>query len=247
MTLQDLFTRQGDWLFRHRSYMPLTLLPLFLITFGHTEPIIQACSDSFILTFRTICVLISVIGLLIRVLIVGYIPTGTSGRNTGGQKATSLNTTGIYSVVRHPLYLANFLIYIGVVLYTLVWWFILIAILAFIAYYERIMAREEEYLQNKFADKFTAWANRTPAFFPKASLWKKPTLSFSFKTVLKREHSTFMTMVTAFAFTHYGADYFGNKQLDASAAWLVAFILTFIVFNILRFLKKKKKFSVHDR
>ena len=150
-------------------------------------------------------------------------------------------------MVRHPLYLANFLIYFGVVLYTLVWWFIIISILAFIAYYERIMAREEEFLAEKFGDEFKQWAERTPAFFPQLSLWQKPAMTFSIKSVLKREHSTFMTMVTAFAFTHYGADFFGNTQLDAGAGWLIAFLLSFVVFNILRLMKKKKLLSEEGR
>ena len=32
----------------------------------------------------------------------------TSGRNTHDQVADSLNTSGIYSIVRHPLYVGNF-------------------------------------------------------------------------------------------------------------------------------------------
>ena len=74
MTLQDLFTRQGEWLFRHRSYMPLTLTPLLFLTFAYTEPIIQAGNASFILVFRTLCVLISITGLLVRIMIVGFVP-----------------------------------------------------------------------------------------------------------------------------------------------------------------------------
>ncbi|MDZ7722974.1 MAG: isoprenylcysteine carboxylmethyltransferase family protein [candidate division KSB1 bacterium] len=247
MTLQKLFTRQGEWLFQHRSYMPLTLTPLLLLTFAYTEPIIQAANPAFISVFRTLCILISGTGLLIRILIVGFVPKGTSGRNTGGQKANALNTTGIYSIVRHPLYLANFMIYLGLVMYTLVWWLMLISILAFIAYYERIMAREEEFLQEKFGESFTQWAERTPAFFPNLKLWKKPDLRFSLKSVLKREHSTFMTMITAFTFTHYGADFFGNFRFESGFGWLVAFLLTFALFYTLRTLKKKKKLSVEGR
>ncbi len=56
---------------------------------------------------------ISFFGLALRVIVVGHAPYGTSGRNTREQVADTLNTTGMYSIVRHPLYLANYLIILG--------------------------------------------------------------------------------------------------------------------------------------
>ncbi|MGC9453013.1 MAG: methyltransferase family protein, partial [Oceanipulchritudo sp.] len=51
---------------------------------------------------------------------------GTSGRNTKQQVAYSLNTTGFYSVVRNPLYLGNFFMYLGIALFTHHWWLVLV-------------------------------------------------------------------------------------------------------------------------
>lgn len=56
---------------------------------------------------------------------IGQVPKGTSGRNTSQQVADTLSTDGVYSVVRHPLYLGNFLMCMGVSMmphqYLLVW------------------------------------------------------------------------------------------------------------------------------
>jgi len=184
MVLNELFKRQGDWLFQRRSYLPLLLLPLLLLALPDTEPIIRARGETAMAIFRAFCFLVSVVGLGVRAVVAAYVPRGTSGRNRGGQKAESLNTTGIYSLVRHPLYLGNFLIFMGIIAYTLSWWLILMSAILFTIYYERIMYTEETFLREKFGEKFTAWASRTPAFFPHFSLWKSPDLSFSVKNIL---------------------------------------------------------------
>ena len=55
---------------------------------------------------------VSLLGEAIRIFTVGYAPRNTSGRNTiTGQIADELNVTGIYSQLRHPLYLGNFLMW----------------------------------------------------------------------------------------------------------------------------------------
>lgn len=125
-------------------------------------------------------------GLFIRCMVIGYAPRRTSGRNTDGQKAETLNTSGIYSIVRHPLYLGNFFIFIGMALFTQVPWFVLIAVLAFCLYYERIMFAEEKFLRGKFGDEYLRWADRRPAFIPSFKHYQKPALRFSFRNVLNR-------------------------------------------------------------
>ncbi len=120
MPLREEMERSGNWLFRWRSYLPLLLLlPMTLaIERSHALGVRDARPDFWPL----VCMGVSFFGLAIRVAAVGYAPAGTSGRNTkAGQVARSLNTTGMYSLVRHPLYLGNFVIWIGVSMYAMLW------------------------------------------------------------------------------------------------------------------------------
>src|SRR5690625_4190690 len=118
-------------------------------------------------------VLVSIAGLSIRLVTIGFTSKNTSGRNTTeGQVADTLNTTGIYSTVRHPLYLGNFLMWLGIALWTGNFWFIISFCLFYWVYYERIMFAEESFLRKKFGDRYLEWAEQTPAFFPSLKIIK---------------------------------------------------------------------------
>src|SRR5689334_21586787 len=88
--------------------------------------------------------------------------------------ALCATTTGMYSLVRHPLYLGNYFLWLGVVLVSRVWWAPVLAILVFWLCYERIMFAEEAYLRQQFGDAFGEWAQRTPAVLPAFTHWRPP-------------------------------------------------------------------------
>ena len=110
--------------------------------------------------------MVALAGLGVRAYVAGHVPQGTSGRNTRSQICEGLNTDGAYSMVRHPLYLGNFLIWLGVALVPRSAWLLLLVTAAFWIYYERIMYAEEEFLRNKFGERYLFWARthtRVPA------------------------------------------------------------------------------------
>ncbi len=185
------------------------------------------------------CMVIAFIGLGLRIYTIGHVPSGTSGRNTLKQEADVLNTTGIYSIVRHPLYLGNFIIWFGVSLFTHVWWISLIFALVFWLYYERIMLAEEAFLLSRFGDKFNDWSKITPAFIPRFKNWKKPNLPFSWKTALRKEYSGFYAIIVSFTFLEIISDLYVNKVFSLDRIWLIIFIASTLVYIIIRFLKKK--------
>ena len=122
--------------------------------------------------------MVALAGLGVRAYVAGHVPQGTSGRNTRSQICEGLNTDGAYSMVRHPLYLGNFLIWLGVALVPRSAWLLLLVTAAFWIYYERIMYAEEEFLRNKFGERYLFWARTTPAFLPNPRLFRRPSLPF---------------------------------------------------------------------
>ena len=170
MALVSEFDRQGNWLFRWRSYLPFALLVPLLAAFRtfddpNHDPNLQQW-------WTIVCIGVSLAGLALRAIAVGSAAPNTSGRNTHGQVADAVNTTGIYSVVRHPLYLGNYLMWLGITMYCHNGWLVAVFTLMFFLYYERIMMAEENYLSGKFGAAFTEWAARTPAFIQRWSQWQ---------------------------------------------------------------------------
>ncbi len=113
MILQDYCIKSGNWFFKYRSFIPVFILVLGFVMFARIELYHELSwfnNTPFGFFFEMLCLAISLSGLLIRVFIVGYTPRNTSGRNVDTQVAETLNTDGVYSVVRHTLYVANFII-----------------------------------------------------------------------------------------------------------------------------------------
>jgi protein-S-isoprenylcysteine O-methyltransferase Ste14 len=105
MALIHTFEEQGNKLFRYRGQIPVILFLLAIPVVYFTDYSWISLTTMNVLTAIAIC--ISFIGFLIRAYSIGTTPKGTSGRNRDSQVAESLNTTGIYSMVRHPLYLGK--------------------------------------------------------------------------------------------------------------------------------------------
>lgn len=242
MQLREQLEKQGQWLFKGRSYLPLIALPLVFLALREPYKLEHMIGAAAINYWNGFCIVISFIGLIIRGVTVGYAPAGTSGRTTDRPEAARLNTSGMYSMIRHPLYLGNFLVILGITLFVQVWWLTLITILAFWLYYERIMLAEEQFLRTEFGDAFREWAEKTPAFIPRLRDWKKPELPFSVKNVLKREYTGFFVIVTSFTFLKVLGNIFTKGRLIIETTWILAFIAGLLIFLILRTLKKKTRF-----
>jgi len=196
--LKHEMERQGQRLFRWRSYLPLILLPLVVLVFlqsGWMESLLGERVEN---AWDFFCLAVALSGLAMRAYISGHVPAGTSGRNTKAQKADVLNTTGAYSLLRHPLYFANFIGFIGMVLLVKSIVFILFAATAFFVYYERIMVAEENFLETKYGALYRKWAARTPVFIPRPSLWVASKLPFSWRASVNREFHGLFLIATVF-------------------------------------------------
>lgn len=246
MELRDRLEKEGTWLFRFRSYLPLLLLPVLILAFRHAELIERFFGDRVEESWEAFCFLVSLLGVGIRVMTIGYAAPGTSGRNTQRQKASVLNTTGLYSIVRHPLYLGNFFIFLGLSLLIEVWWFVIIALLGFWLYYERIMLAEERFLREKFGEAYATWASETPIFIAYPASWKRPDGSFDLKTVVKREASTLFATILCFTIFGVAMDLLAEERLEIDPAWIVLVVGSGLFYLVIRYLRKRTRFLAGD-
>ncbi len=180
---------------------------------------------------------VSVIGFLVRFYTIGTTPLGTSGRNTKEQVAIVLNSTGMYSMLRHPLYLGNYLIWLGIAVATFNIYFIVIMSLLFWLYYERIMFAEERFLERKFGNDYINWSNSLPAFIPAVFNFKKSDTPFSIITILRIEYASILATVIGFTFVEGFRTYFISNKWGISTFSLQILITTLILVLILRSLK----------
>lgn len=268
MRLCDRFKKDGDFLFRYRSYLPLFLIPLFIIVLlSYGSPMykvsfeinvsqISSSSDlkdllennlkyvsfgSYNNALIIVAILVGLIGQGVRILVAGFVPKDTSGRNTKEQKANTLNTKGPYSTCRNPLYLGNFLMMLAPVILVGNWIFILCFILAFWLYYERIIYTEEVFLSQKFGKDYEEWAKSTPCFIPSFKNFVKSDMTFSTKSMIKREYHSLFGLASSLFIIHYIiiAITLDFKMLTPNYILSAFFIICFIIYVICRILVKK--------
>jgi len=237
MELRDHFETTEHWLFRWRSYLPAVLLiPVGVVAIDYHFPLGDPAYQD---VWEFACLAVSGVGLAIRIMVAGFVPGGTSGRNSKAQAASKLNTTGIYSVCRHPLYLGNFFVGLGWGLFFLNGWLVAFYIMAFCLYYERIMLTEEGYLREKFGTQFKDWSAITPAFFPSCRLWKPNALPFSWRTAILREYLTTVGIVLMFFLLELAEHAAGEHRIFFDPFWSWLSGIALLGFVVLRVLKKR--------
>ena len=241
MALQEEFEKQGLWLFRYRGILPTIILGIGFLLFVQTE----LNPDSFFIKnspyeiyFEMLCLLISLFGLFIRICVIGFTPKNTSGRTVKNQVADSLNTTGMYSLVRHPLYVGNYFMWLGPAILSGNFWFVVAFTLFYWVYYERIMYAEEQFLRNKFGKAYIDWSDKVPAFVPDFKNFIKANLSLSWKKVVRKEITgIFVLFAIFFVFDYVGVYLENEKELNPFLLYSMIFLLIAIV--IIKIIKKK--------
>lgn len=235
MALVHEFESTGNWLFKRRSWLPVFLIlgGIFVLYTGNRQAIIYDMRDEIIF------LAVSLLGEFIRIMTVGFTPFGTSGRNTdAGQIAEELNTTGIYSIVRHPLYLGNFLMWLGPVLFLRSVWADIVFCLIYWVYYERIMFAEEQFLRKKFGEAYDKWSETAASFFPHSLKVKKAKLGFSFRNVLKREYNSFVNIFIIFTLLDLFRNWFLIEKFRLTGMWMYLMGAALLIWLVIRVLYK---------
>ncbi|HBC77378.1 MAG TPA: lipid A phosphate methyltransferase [Bacteroidales bacterium] len=236
MALVHEFERSGNWLFKRRSWLPAAFIALGIIILYLTNR--QAIL--FNMTEELIFLGVSLFGEAIRIFTVGYAPKNTSGRNTAaGQIADELNTTGIYSQLRHPLYTGNFFMWLGPVLFVRTSVFLVFFILVYWLYYERIMFAEEQFLRRKFGEIYDKYSEKVRAVIPRFRGYIKPALPFSVASVLKREYNSFVNIFIIFVLLDLFRNYFLSERIYLTPMWIYIGIPAGLIWIIIRLIFKK--------
>jgi protein-S-isoprenylcysteine O-methyltransferase Ste14 len=243
MPLQEDFEKQGLYLFRYRSVQPIALLAIGAAFYVWA----QLYPENFLFNsprrefyFEIGCLMVALLGLIIRIYTVGHTPKNTSGRNTTEQVADVVNTTGSYSLVRHPLYVGNFFMWLGPALLSANFWFALVFCLFYWIYYERIMYAEEQYLRKKFGKPYLDWAENVPAFFPNFRHFKKPSLPFSWKKVLKREKNGLAATFVIFSVFDVVGEYIKGTE-NHNMVLLIGSVVSLLLYVVVTILRKSSK------
>jgi len=251
MALVDSFERNGNILFKHRGQIPVLIFVAGLVAVFFTKPALynSTAENAATITLTVIAALVSLSGMVVRAYTIGTTPHGTSGRNTDKQLAKQLNTKGIYSMVRHPLYLGNYLMWAGLLIYTMNFPLFVIVSLVYWLYYERIMFAEERYLEREFGDTYREWSLKVPAFLPAFWKFEKGDIPFSMRSVLRREYSGFFALVLGFVAIDYIRAYVLWKEFCTGCCLnsfpirpsLIILIVAFVITITLRTLKHHSK------
>lgn len=145
--------------------MPASPLPSFLLSSLPASELSPELSSSLLLYLLVL--IFYLFGVLLRVSSRRHIGEHTRGKIHDAEK---LVTSGPYSHIRHPLYVSNFLIACGVVVFHLgasPWVFLFVF---FVGAFEVVLSRmEDSFLETRFGDEWRNWADGTPAFVPRLS------------------------------------------------------------------------------
>jgi protein-S-isoprenylcysteine O-methyltransferase Ste14 len=173
---QTRAARIGAVLFRNRSWLPVLFIAVPLLVPGRMSR-----------TNWIVGALIIIAGEAIRLAGVAAAGTVTRRRSRNVQR---LVTYGIFAWGRNPLYVGNFLIWMGFVVISGVFWFLPLAILIFAVEYTLIVRYEEGVLESIFGAEYLAYKQSTPRWFmrpPKskqqgehdwAEAWRSETSTF---------------------------------------------------------------------
>jgi len=118
---------------------------------------------------------------------------------------------------------------------------VLVWLLLFWLYYERIIYAEEQFLAQKFGTQFTVWAQRTPLFVPRPWRWRPPEQPFNWRQAIKREYSSVYALISAFTAFEVISTLVVEGRLEFDDhLWLAIFAGATGFYLLVRFCKKRR-------
>jgi protein-S-isoprenylcysteine O-methyltransferase Ste14 len=221
----------GNFLFKHRSFTPLPIIVLVFVLF---KPLDLGGANWMI---NLGGLLLSIIGELIRVMSVGFAYEGTSGRESY-LRAENLNTTGIYSIVRNPLYIGNFFMFAGiVVVFANLYAFLVFALFLIVQYYFVILA-EEDYLKQQYKEQYAEYCQRVRRVIPTFNAYITNRNPFNLKKVIFKENDSVFNMLVMFLLVLLYKEHFFKSSISNSLYYIVPGVILIIIYIIVKVFKK---------
>lgn len=189
--------------------------------------------------------IIALFGALMRITSVGFSKPATSGRQNY-LKAENLNTSGLYSLVRNPLYVGNFFIYNGILIaYSSIIALIFLNIF-FITNYYFIIYSEENYLKKQFGEEYKKYLDAVPRAVPNFKNYKKNDGQFNLYKVMLREKNTTFYWVVFYIISIMIKNYKLNDGAINHFWWYAVPAIIFFILNLILTLYKKYFASEKD-
>ena len=154
-TTQDITTRVGGWLFRHRTSIPLpAALAILTLRLGEAPPSAALVG---------IGITITVLGELIRLWGVHHI--GAISR-TRSERLGPLVASGPFALLRNPLYVGNIGLWVGFALTARLIWLAAAIFVLLAVEYHAIVRWEEALLESRLGQAYRDYAARVPRWMP---------------------------------------------------------------------------------
>ena len=216
----------GDACFRFRA---ISVVPVILLIFFIFSPLDAGRFNPWLNLFGF---LIALAGAATRFVAVGFAKPFTSGRENF-LKAENLNTGGLYSIVRNPLYVGNFLVYNGVLIAYASPAALALFNAFFIANYYFIILSEENYLEKQFGEVYNEYRRAVPKVLAKFSLYRKNDHPFSLTRAVFKEKNTTCYWIFFFAVAMLIKQYRLNDGAIRHFWWYAVPVLALFALNVI--------------
>ena len=230
----------GQFFFRYRNslfpvtflLLALTMRPKIILPHPSLDTILVLCGA-----------LVAIGGEAFRLATIGYEYIERGGKE-GRAYATRLVQSGMFAHTRHPMYLGNILIAIGMSMASGSPAAYLTVIPFFLFVYQAIASSEEEYLRGRFGQDYAEYCARVPRFLPSfRSLYRLLSRGrYHWRRALRQDLSTMVALLLGLSLLPIWRAYF-LRGLPAARA-LIPQTLTstagVLVFYILLLSLKKR-------
>jgi protein-S-isoprenylcysteine O-methyltransferase Ste14 len=149
--------------------------------------------------------------------------------------APRLNDTGIYTWVRHPLYLANLLLCAGALCLVGNLALALTGLALIGGQYAVLAAAEDTFLHDRFGLRWMEWAGKTPGILPSRLLPPPLERANGLREVILREHNSLFATWGGFTLA------VGWQLRSHLQAWALPFFLLLAAYLLVRVWRRRQR------